>query len=784
MITYFKTINDTNTPYYVDVSLAIDRIRKGASKPLIDDVRSEKTKDARNLKKKKLPAICFSGKFAKRADSEILEHSGLICIDFDGFRDEQHLFSKREELINDNYSYCVFISPSGDGLKVLVRVPKDPLNHKKYFNSLQRYYNCEQFDTTSKNISRVCYESYDPDIYVNELSLIWSNIDNEEDVKTVSRPTIKVDDTNEITRRLTLWWSKNYGMVKGARNNNLFVLASALNEFGIDRSTATSILNSYDTDGDMSNEIPIIIGSAYKNVSLHNTKFYEDVDKTISIQNKVKMGVPVDEISKEFGVDSIEDFVEEDDCDVFWTKSSKGKIELVPHLFRNFLQKSGFYKYYPSGSTNFVFIRIVDNIINDANDDIIKDYILEYLYGIDDMSVYNYFAMNTKFFTETFLNFLPKINPNFMTDDADTSYIYYQNCAVKVTKNKVETIDYKNLNGVVWEQQKIDRNFTIADSSNAEFRKFISNISGDDSERVKSVESTIGYLMHSYKPPSFCPAVILNDEVISDNPEGGTGKGIFVKSISHMKKMVIIDGKGFSFQKSFPYQRVQVDTQVLVFDDVNKNFDFVKLFSIITEGITLEKKNKDEIKLEFEDSPKIVITTNYAIKGAGNSFERRKWDLEFKQYYKKSFTPESEFGHMLFSGWSADEWIKFDNYMISNLQFYLNKSLVISEFKNLKTRKFIAETSADFWEWAVNKDNLKTKADAYSLGQDLFNSFTYEYPDYGNFGRYKISQNKFYKWLDIYGEYAFDVKPRTGRVANGKSIHFVVNIPEQSSLDL
>ena len=160
--------------------------------------------------------------------------------------------------------------------------------------------------------------------------------------------------------------------------------------------------------------------------------------------------------------------------------------------------------------------------------------------------------------------------------------------------------------------------------------------------------------------------------------------------------MVTIDGKGFSFQKSFPYQRVQVDTQVLVFDDVSKHFDFERLFSVITEGITLEKKNKDEIHIPFERSPKIVITTNYAIKGAGNSFERRKWDLELKQYYNKSFTPETEFGHMLFSGWDEYEWNKFDNYMISNLQSYLNKGLVRSEFKNLKTRKFIAGQQMNF----------------------------------------------------------------------------------------
>lgn len=787
MITYFKTINETSTPFHVDVSVAIDRIKNGKSKELVEDVRKETEKGARNEKKKKLPAICFSGTFSKRADNAIIEHSGIICIDFDGFRDNQHLFQKREELISDKYSYCVFTSPSGDGIKVLVRIPKDPMNHKKYFNALKKYYDCDEFDVTCKNISRVCYESYDPDIHVNELSLIWSDMDNSDEYKPVVKQMIRVTDDNEIIRRLSLWWDKNFGMIPGQRNNNLYILASAFNEFGISKETARSVIESYDINGDMAHEIPSIIQSGYKNVSNHNTKFYEDIDKTVAIKNDIKNGTPIKEVierNEDVPVEIIDKIVSETNPNEFWTKSSKGKIELVPNLFRDFLTKEGFYKYYPEGSKNFVFVRVKDNVITDSSEEVIKDFILKYIESTGDMSIYNFFAMNTKFFTENFLNFITNVDSRFMTDDSETAYLYYNNCAVKVTRRGVEKIDYKDLNGIVWEDQKIKRNFLETSYVDCEFKRFITNISGDDNERVKSVESTIGYLMHSYKPASYCPAVILNDEVISDNPEGGTGKGIFVKSVSHMKKMVIIDGKGFSFQKSFPYQRVQVDTQVLVFDDVSKNFEFERLFSVITEGITLEKKNKDEIHIPFERSPKIVITTNYAIKGAGNSFERRKWDLEFKQHYNKSFTPESEFGHMLFSGWDEYEWNKFDNYMIANLQSYLNKGLVRSEFKNLKTRKFIAETSSDFWEWATSKDNVYTRPQMKSLGQDLFNSFTQDYPDYSNYGRYKVSQNRFYKWIDSYGEFAFGKKPIVTRNALGKNIEFVVKEDEQLNLKL
>jgi hypothetical protein len=137
---------------------------------------------------------------------------------------------------------------------------------------------------------------------------------------------------------------------------------------------------------------------------------------------------------------------------------------------------------------------------------------------------------------------------------------------------------------------------------------------------------------------------------------------------------------------------------------------------------------------------------------------------------------------MLYSGWHEEEWIRFDNYMISNLQLYLKKGLMSSEFKNLKVRKLIAETSSEFYEWATSRDNMDTKPNAKTLGQDMLNRFIDEYPDYGRYGRYKLSNAKFYHWLDAYGEFAFGMKPRVMRVTLGKQIHFVVKELKQLKL--
>ena len=52
MITYFKSISDTSSPFYRDINVALDRIRSGKSKEIVELVRSETNKDMRNEKKK------------------------------------------------------------------------------------------------------------------------------------------------------------------------------------------------------------------------------------------------------------------------------------------------------------------------------------------------------------------------------------------------------------------------------------------------------------------------------------------------------------------------------------------------------------------------------------------------------------------------------------------------------------------------------------------------------------------------------------------------------------
>jgi hypothetical protein len=555
----------------------------------------------------------------------------------------------------------------------------------------------------------------------------------------------------------------------------------ALNDFGINRSLASYVLNQYATADFPLSEIQRTIDSAYVNKQNFGTKAYQDEERMNQIRAKIRRGVPKKEIRFQLQDSNLDSEViesvltkieEENSKQTFWAKTDKGAIKIIHIQFKKFLEDSGFYKYCPEGSKNYVFVKVTNNLIDHASEKEIKDFVLTYLIDLDDISVYNYFADNTRFFKEEFLSLLSTIDIYFIEDSKDTAYLYYRNCAVKITSKDVSSIDYLDLGGYVWKDHVIDRVFTLCEvRASCYYNRFIENICAQDISRVESMQSTIGFMMHAHKSLSFCPAVILNDEVISDNPEGGTGKGLFMSALGQMKKVVTIDGKSFTFERSFAYQLVSADTQILVFDDVKKYFDFERLFSLITEGLTLEKKNKDAIKIPFNKSPKIAITTNYAIKGAGNSFARRKWELELHQHYNKNLSPLDDFGKLMFSDWNDDEWCEFDNYMIGCVKSYLATGLVKSKFVNLKIRQLSAETCHDFIEWCGLIDHQENRFLEHGKRlrlNDLYEDFVDNYPDYGPRSRMTVSRQKFWKWIVSYAMYTSSRAPEEGRDMIGK----------------
>tara|TARA_R100000734_G_scaffold19103_1_gene18121 strand:+ start:2140 stop:3924 length:1785 start_codon:yes stop_codon:yes gene_type:complete len=146
----------------IGVDKALQRIKNGSSKETVDLIRS-----GDKALKQKLPIVLFSGMFSERKDNSLQRHSGFIVMDFDNLNDVQ---DAKMKLATDEHSYATWVSPSGNGVKVLVRVT-NPEHHDNHFRALQKYFDKAyglEVDSTGKNPSRACYESYDPDIVINK----------------------------------------------------------------------------------------------------------------------------------------------------------------------------------------------------------------------------------------------------------------------------------------------------------------------------------------------------------------------------------------------------------------------------------------------------------------------------------------------------------------------------------------------------------------------------------------------------------------------------------------
>ena len=160
-VTIFKNVYEKENPHHIHLSTALRRIQTGKSSALISKVRN-----GHKDNKLSLPVVLFSGEFSKRSDDALFEHSGYVVLDFD----HVEVDTVRTALSTDEYIYACWISPSGDGIKALVRIT-NPERHRDHFRALCTYFYKQyglELDESGINESRACFESYDPDIIIKD----------------------------------------------------------------------------------------------------------------------------------------------------------------------------------------------------------------------------------------------------------------------------------------------------------------------------------------------------------------------------------------------------------------------------------------------------------------------------------------------------------------------------------------------------------------------------------------------------------------------------------------
>ena len=257
-INFMDSLNGSNNRI-VEVQKVLEQIKIGFWKKQIKDIQYQvnngDNKKADGLKSK-LPAFTISATYTgKRKKENVESYSGLLHLDYDKLDNVQNVKSK---IISNPYTYAAFVSPSGKGLKVLVKCDNDLSTHTCAFNALRSYYDNlldVASDKSIKDVLRLCFVSYDSDMYLNKNSKVFNY---------QSYPN------NETKSQKDLEWVWNFTankekFIEGNRNNFIHSYGCNANRNNFEMNDVINYAYSYSNNSFSKAEIKKTINSAYEN---------------------------------------------------------------------------------------------------------------------------------------------------------------------------------------------------------------------------------------------------------------------------------------------------------------------------------------------------------------------------------------------------------------------------------------------------------------------------------------------------------------------------------------
>jgi hypothetical protein len=254
-----------------------DEVRK------VTELATQGNKEEADKLKKMLPAFTPSGTFKGGRKLEYLDqYSQFIILDLDKLShdDLQAAFQKAAAI---PFTFCCFRSPSGNGFKILVEVTSTQEHHLQAYNQVADYYEQQlglPIDRSGKDITRLCFVSYDPDTYRNisneKFRVVIEGLQQEE-IKQ-HRQEVKTQAVTEEPNQYALAFDMQIQFTNqkaqygpSNRNNYIYLLASNCNRAGIPEQDTLQLCNqNFDLDP---KEIKASVSSAYHHHAGEFAKF-------------------------------------------------------------------------------------------------------------------------------------------------------------------------------------------------------------------------------------------------------------------------------------------------------------------------------------------------------------------------------------------------------------------------------------------------------------------------------------------------------------------------------
>lgn len=415
---------------------------------------------------------------------------------------------------------------------------------------------------------------------------------------------------------------------------------------------------------------------------------------------------------------------------------------------------------------------------------------------------------------------LPEVS--IMKATSDSQPLFFRNCWVVVTKDKVVRHSYSELSDqYVWADRIIPHDykpmpqmFTITRQDDGTYRvdingdvkcrllKFYQGTSRlhwrkelelgqpltaeEQAEEALCLVSRIanaGYLMHQYKSLSAAYATVCIDyKVGRDKSEknGGSGKTLYGTTVGQLVNSIYREGKRRQDVESKYFFGGTTEANGLFFiDECHDALDLGQFFGRVTGSFLVEQKNEPIYTIPFEQSPKLLFGTNGVIRQHDPATERRLWYQVFSDYYHvrtaendyfETRTVRDDVGCNLMDGeYSEADWQLDIVFLIQCLQYHLSLPQdgwkVNPPMAQVRRREQQASISKPLAEWA----NEFFSSDSGNLNRTLV--YGEVYADFVSDTKSQMSKRTFTESLKTYCRFAgltYNPASITGKQADGE----------------
>lgn len=232
-----------------------------------------------------------------------------------------------------------------------------------------------------------------------------------------------------------------------------------------------------------------------------------------------------------------------------------------------------------------------------------------------------------------------------------------------------------------------------------------------------------GLLLHECKLRSLQLAVVCMDNKIDEEGKcnGRSGKSFVGFFVTHMGvNSEPIDGKVRGLMNDrHVFGAVTKDTDVIFIDDIQPDLQIKDFYNVIGGAMTVNPKNKASFSIEYEDSPRLLLCTNFVFADTSPSTVERLQIVTFSDFYHggNAETGEVKFGiredlgmELLDKRYSDYHWNCDDNFMLDCLVAYfqlLEKfgTKIDPPMRNILKRQSLDAMGKHFHQWAIKYFN-------------------------------------------------------------------------------